>query len=452
MIRNSFDRLVTSLVVGFGVGACGEMRDDAAESDQALLAVEAALETDGSAATAALVKAKLPPAKLLFPYPSSVASTLDAGTPPALGRNDGTGRALNLFVDSSSTAESPDGSRAAPFPRIQQAIDRIEQTGTVSVARGTYAENLVISRKSVAIIGPQDGGAVLAATAEATPAIRIDEAIGASIERLVIERPWGSGIVVRNSANVRLHQNKITEAIEAGVVVFESARVIIANNAIQSTRASRYLGRGWGTGVIAARSVHLELVGNSLTENALVGIAIDTCVDVTLSGNAIKKTRPSYSSYGWGVLVVGSRRFVITRNDVSENIGVGIAAFFGGAGRIAENQVAGTAMQNDEGQARDGYGIAAWDGARADIVGNVVGRSGKAGTLISAASAVIANNVISESGRYALVTQNYQGQNRLRVVSNDFGGQRWADSPYYETVSTPDSTSILRPPDPQTIP
>ena len=69
-----------------------------------------------------------------------------------------------ICVDSRNRTGVQDGSMRRPFRTIQGGINAAVDGGTVKVARSTYAENVTISGKTVAIFGGYLGGTDYAAT------------------------------------------------------------------------------------------------------------------------------------------------------------------------------------------------------------------------------------------------------------------------------------------------
>jgi len=59
----------------------------------------------------------------------------------------------NVFVSTTGSDDTGDGGQENPFASIQQAIDQSVDGDTVSVAAGTYTENINFNGKNIALIG-----------------------------------------------------------------------------------------------------------------------------------------------------------------------------------------------------------------------------------------------------------------------------------------------------------
>lgn len=164
-----------------------------------------------------------------------------------------------IYVDMHNTTGTEDGTLASPYNTVQEGINAATYGDTVSVAAGTYYEN--ISLKSGIIV--QGAGADVTAI----------EGVSTSQNSRVV------GVFDCN--NVIIFGFTFTKARRAGVWIQRSSQVTIANNII---RDIFYV---WNTsvGVLLGHSSDVLITNNVFADNNY-GIKSDTSFYLTITNNA----------------------------------------------------------------------------------------------------------------------------------------------------------------------
>ncbi|MBP6949169.1 MAG: right-handed parallel beta-helix repeat-containing protein [Candidatus Pacebacteria bacterium] len=232
------------------------------------------------------------------------------------------------------------------FNTIQEAIDYVENGGTVYIEQGIYKENILI-KKSLTLIGegviPSTGASKKspdirgeASSTLATITIEGDESKPTVTIRNLIITKGLSGINVLSDANVRIENNTIQEyqkngitygptlfpgyggvsgAINNNILVGNGKKNVMPQNGIQISEDNQatisnntisnhlFIGTSsiWATGILIHHTKNVFIVNNTLLNNQ-AGINIKqasktTVANNTLEGNTSTKAGVMVSDY-----------------------------------------------------------------------------------------------------------------------------------------------------------
>lgn len=152
-----------------------------------------------------------------------------------------------------------DGSQANNYTTIAEAIDAVAEGGSIFVAAGTYAEEVVLDKAGVDIQSVEEHGAIIAG--------RVDiEANDVAINGFVIERQSDNGPSIRiNADGARLTDNIIdgkdvpgSSTAVAGILVQYAGEVAISGNTIRNHT---------GNGIWVNAAGDLMIIGNTIFNN-----------------------------------------------------------------------------------------------------------------------------------------------------------------------------------------
>jgi hypothetical protein len=225
-------------------------------------------------------------------------------------------------VDASYTGATSDGSAAAPWKTIGEAMAAAAPGALVAVAAGTYSESVIIQAVPVRLWGVCPELVEIVGSATAPAAVRVlapgselggvairgpADGIGTGGADVTIDRVWlhntGSlGIVVSYSAapaTVSIKGSLIEGSHEFGVALIGSTAVI---------EKSLVRGTAPGGGNIGGQGVHLQprcsngvcdpatranltLLGSLIEQNQKIGVSIGAG-DATVEGSVVRTTTP----------------------------------------------------------------------------------------------------------------------------------------------------------------
>ena len=203
---------------------------------------------------------------------------------------DTTTPAVNYYV-SSAAIDGGDGSQAAPWDTIQEAIDNITTSGTVYLANGTYFENLTTHGKDITILGgydPQtweqiglpdetviDGGGQ-------DHVFFIDEAAFVEIENLTITNGFADCSAGHGGGGVHVSGEGTQVAIRNSIIR-ENSSVLCGGGGVEVDQASLILQNSWvvdnqaptGGGINMINRGHLVLFHTTLANNQPDGMYLE---------------------------------------------------------------------------------------------------------------------------------------------------------------------------------
>ncbi|MBI2393954.1 MAG: DUF1565 domain-containing protein [Deltaproteobacteria bacterium] len=234
-----------------------------------------------------------------------------------------------LFVDAAAT-DGGDGTRARPLRSVAAAVAVAKDGGTVAIAAGTYAENLVLAR-SLTLVGRCSAQVELRAADPKRPAIEITGgtstirglgvtgatgtvagvevgAASATLTGLWIHDVDGPGVrTVQTSAKLVMASTLVESAANVGVAI-SGGTVSLDSTAVRETRPRADGERGIGVMVEqSSRSVPAAFTARRLVvdRNADVGVLVHGS-DAVLEQTVIVDTKPRVSGvYGVGLNALG---------------------------------------------------------------------------------------------------------------------------------------------------
>lgn len=209
--------------------------------------------------------------------------------------------ATTVFVDASATGQG-DGSQAAPFATIAEALDVAPSDAVVAIAAGTYAEALVVPRPLVlwgvcpdlvSIVAPQDA-----------TAIEIGFGASGSVVRSVAVG-GGFGIELYGASDVLLDRVRVhdtaNEAIGASVSGSKLSRLVLRDSLVENTRASGVI--GWGAEIGIERSVVRDVAPDDAGD---YGRAVEISTGSASAASSLHVTRSLVErAAGVGILAFG---------------------------------------------------------------------------------------------------------------------------------------------------
>ncbi|MFH1098057.1 MAG: right-handed parallel beta-helix repeat-containing protein, partial [Candidatus Desantisbacteria bacterium] len=222
------------------------------------------------------------------------------------------------------TVYNPDGS-VANYTTIQAGVDACSVGGTVSVAVGTYTEEIYINKR-IALVGvgsptidpPANGNAVTFDGTSTNGAI----VFGFKITGATGSWPNGNGIHCNNGADPSITNNTISGNSNHGIYCDYSSPTI-TNNTITGNNYR---------GIYCSSSSSPTITNNTISGNRYDGIycsSSPTITNNTISGNTYHGIRCDYSSFP-----------IITNNTISGNSSNGIDCYYSSP-TITNNTISG---------------------------------------------------------------------------------------------------------------
>jgi hypothetical protein len=278
---------------------------------------------------------------------------------PAMGWGDAPVEAGAVYVDA-SFAGAADGSEAAPWPTIQQAVDAAADGTQILIAAGTYAEHVLIEGKGVRLWGTCPGAVAIQGPPSGVGAIDvINGAHGTEVHRIAI-----------SGARVGLGVSDAT-----GVILDE---LWVHDTGDQALLADRVLGPAEVT------------VRRTLVERTGLGGMVIVGGEVTIEDSVFRDAQ------GRGVDVLaspfdGEPAEVVAEGIVVANTTGGGFVVAGSSASISRAAVLDTAPDESD---KRGWGIAIFDvpglpPTLGELVDSVVERSHDAGVIASGSSVLV---------------------------------------------------------------
>lgn len=197
-----------------------------------------------------------------------------------------------LSIDFASAATLNVG-QGQTYTTIQSAID-VAQTGDiVSVAEGTYSENLVVKTDGISIVGNNKEKTIIDGK-KIGSVIKIEQANNVKVSGFTIRNSGGSGQSDAGISLYRANNNFIANSIlvnnSVGISVYsDSSSNIVSGNDIKSS--GRY-------GIFVFSSGDNKIYNNNIQNNK-IGIYADSARTNTIySNNFIDNTDQAYDNSG----------------------------------------------------------------------------------------------------------------------------------------------------------
>ncbi|MDD1730465.1 MAG: right-handed parallel beta-helix repeat-containing protein, partial [Methanospirillum sp.] len=274
---------------------------------------------------------------------AEVQEPVQAITPEKTGSQESAALLPSLPLLPNSSGSISVGGAGADYGRIQDAIDHATPGATISIAPGTYREQLIITRPLTLIGGEgaeqpvisaeQNGTAILiTANQVSLQNLKITGAVmgeneligavsGTAITDLLLDRctitDSQNGVVLTSSDQVSILQSNITNIRRNGISLTSGKRVTIEQSAI-----SRCL-----TGIRGENLTSVLMHDTRAYDNADDGVWFYALSDSILSKNIIAENSNANSeddapSYTYGLALIHGENVTVTDNRLVHNWGI----------------------------------------------------------------------------------------------------------------------------------
>jgi len=346
-----------------------------------------------------------------------------------------------LYVDAESECTQECGSKGAPYPSLQEAVDEAEEGTAILVAAGDYSQGVLVD-KPVNLSGLCAAGTIISGTVShdeegdgktAGAGIEVMGTTGVSISNMGVTAPgigimltgatdfaladmelagsvgaaiiadessqgsmsrlWihdtlpgdgpgleGTGIWVRANSTVTLTESLVETARFSGIYVEEKwSKLYVEESTIRSTQSNA--GGFGGYGIRARLYATLSLTDVVLERNKMAGLLVREYSKATMDGCTIRDSTPAgQGEGGFGVYCMWAGELSLANTLIDGNSSAGVALEHSGTSLTADRIIIRDTLVagNDD----IAPGIIAATGASADISGSVVERSIAAGVSI----------------------------------------------------------------------
>jgi parallel beta-helix repeat protein len=164
-----------------------------------------------------------------------------------------------------------------PMRTIQTAVNAVEASGVVSVASGTYNENIVVD-KLVQIINGGSGIVTVRASNAILSVFLINPAGSGTIIRGLNITGGSTGIYINGAGNCNLTGNNLTGNSWSGIGISGAQGTLVENNNVFGNQEGIYILNGATNNIIT---------GNTISGNQFSGVCVDTSYNTNISGNGL---------------------------------------------------------------------------------------------------------------------------------------------------------------------
>ncbi|MBT9555905.1 MAG: right-handed parallel beta-helix repeat-containing protein [Myxococcales bacterium] len=346
-----------------------------------------------------------------------------------------------IHVATTCSSDEPDGSAAAPYSTLTEALAAAPAGATIAVAPGTYAETLEIGR-DVRIVGLVDEskGIILQAPREGDAAIILKRPAPESADIILqVPSPDALGIILKSpapetaavrvvgGAALTLEGVRISDAARAGIEV-ESGSLVLASSRVEGTRA---IGEDFGSGVVGRAGTSVTVRDSVVTGSAGVAVYFEKAT------GAIERSLLDANAKG-GVLVKSTvQGSIILQDSVITGNGTAGVVVRGGR-RIILKRTAVTATTLDARGVGDGVVVLDQDGVASSVsleAGTTLAGNARVGLLVSGASSVTVDGaVVTSNDRGGIWLQHDAGSSDAEGVA--ITGTAIADNGFVGVAAT----------------
>ena len=215
---------------------------------------------------------------------------------------------LSLYVSATGSDSNP-GTQAAPFATIQKGINEAVAGGTVTVAAGTYAEQLTIT-KPLTLTGED----------------------GAVLDGATLPAGWTTGVKIR-SGNVTFNNIDVTNYTQDGITAYD--HIDMPNLHITNSKISNIQPGNWGFGIYVGYesegfgyvppdiTTHLDFSGLLIEGNEITNVHSSALVVQSLTGTPgtllVKNNNVHDNTTNSGIWIDCARNLLIEDNTVDGN-------------------------------------------------------------------------------------------------------------------------------------
>jgi len=188
------------------------------------------------------------------------------------------------FVDGVNGNDLWDGSSpvwvsglVGPMKTIQTAVNVVEASGVVSVASGTYNENIVVE-KLVQIINDGSGIVTVRASNALLSVFLINPAGSGTIIQALNITGGSTGIYINGAGNCNLTGNNLTGNSWSGIGISGAQATVVENNNVSGNQEGIYILNG---------ATNNRITGNTISGNQFSGVCVDTSYNTNISNNGL---------------------------------------------------------------------------------------------------------------------------------------------------------------------
>lgn len=338
----------------------------------------------------------------------------------------------NQFVDAAYAGGNSDGSEAAPWLTVSDALSNAADGAIIAIAEGSYAEELLVTDKAVRLWGrcaalvelsgsDAQGATVTIYTGADSTEVR-DLALtgdGGGIflsgsTDVVVENVWvhdsgGRGIALQTelgTPSMSIRGSLVENATDIGVHALGS-ELTVETSSIRDTRENSQYSTGYGLSIqpnqddgtsATAQLSQLVLERNRTASVLLVGSA------ATVTDSVIRDTQPSDLSSRDGVGIIAQNEemvgsmLTVRGSVVANNHARGIAVVASSA-TIETTHFADTQPQEWDRNTGEGIGIIDADGlpSSADISMSTFDRNHSSGVFVRGSSATLTRVLVRDT-------------------------------------------------------
>jgi hypothetical protein len=284
---------------------------------------------------------------------------------------------------------------------IQEAVNKVKVGGTITVAAGTYQEQVQIY-KSVKIIGAGPDQTVLQAPGPEWTALNIaTDQLDVMIEGLKVTGgrrgvqidtgPAGSV----NLRNVKVESNGSGGVSEGGIMIFGQGVTTLDQAGVSGNR-----GEG---GLWAFGQPKITIQNSTISQNNWDGLVADGQSTITIENSKVMQNARGIAAFDQTVLTIRT-------STISENL-------------------------NPPGERNTGWGIVLWDSVRATIVGSTIARNeGVAVKMAVAVQATLQDNTVIGNmlngilvGDTSVANETIQAELSRNQIQNNANCGVWTD-------------------------
>jgi len=341
---------------------------------------------------------------------------------PGLGRKILAVLILSLTIASVCLAQKtltvPDD-----YPTIQAAIDAASEGAIISIAEGTWSENITID-KSLTLRGARQSGTLIKGrgigwepvvwvVSSSSIKVRLEDVkitdgnhglwvqgtLEIYLNNVVVEQSRGDGITIWESAYATIVDSTITTSHHCGLIIQDSAQVSIMNSTIEHSGES---------GIHASDSTHIDGSAMTVADNKVYGLLLEDELQASITSSSIVRnegaigmegstrlliTGSTISGYRFGIGMHGSAA-ITARDCTISSSGIGI-----GIGDAAHAVIANAVIEGGK-----TGGVYLESTAEADITDSTIaGKHSFNGiTLVDSSDASIMHSVIADQWRYGI--------------------------------------------------
>lgn len=235
-----------------------------------------------------------------------------------------------VYVDDDNTSGIEDGSITNPFNTIQEGIDFAGPGDTLSIASGTYHENINISKR-IDLYGENPEETIIDAEGNSSAAVTCSNVNGIIIEGLKITNSGVSGIRCEGNSIVKLRRNIISGNGQHGIYADATSSVNIINNVIYGNSSS---------------GIELQGRAGSICNNTIVGNSRNG-ISCAMGGSLRIVNNIVVNNGSYGLLCASSPAPQISFNDVHGNSDGNYSGCSAGTGDISSDPVFVNASSHD---------------------------------------------------------------------------------------------------------